>query len=249
MRQRLIHAALLAVAIAFAPAALATGGGEKPGAKPNRMASEASPYLRLHAHNPVDWYPWGEEAFAKARRENKPIFLSVGYATCYWCHVMARQSFENQEVADLLNRVAIPVKVDRERRPDVDATYMLATELMTQHGGWPNSVFLTPDLKPFFGFGYVPADQFKQMIGRVGAAWRDQRPVLLADASRIADVISQALTRKAAAVPLDGKVMQRATMHALSRLDVFNGGLGTAPEIPAGERHPVPAASRRTRQR
>src|SRR5512139_1849162 len=116
----------------------------------NRLAGESSPYLLLHARNPVDWYPWGDEAFERARREDKPIFLSVGYATCYWCHVMERESFSDQAIARELNEGFIPVKVDREERPDVDEIYLTATQIITRSGGWPNTVFLTPELKPFF---------------------------------------------------------------------------------------------------
>jgi len=116
----------------------------------NRLANEKSPYLLQHADNPVDWYPWGEEAFERARNENKPIFLSVGYSTCYWCHVMERESFSDPEIARAMNDGFVCVKVDREERPDVDEIYMTATQLLTRSGGWPNSLFLTPDLKPFF---------------------------------------------------------------------------------------------------
>lgn len=201
-------------------------------AKANRLLKAASPYLRQHAYNPVDWYVWGPEAFEKAKREGKPIFLSVGYATCYWCHVMARESFESVEVAQLLNAHTIPVKVDRERRPDVDATYMLATELITQQGGWPNSVMLTPDLKPFYGFGYVKPDRFKEIIQQVAAGWKDQRDVILKDAGRIADLIARATNRQADNVAITKTLLRRATLHALSGFDVFNGGLGTAPKFP-----------------
>src|SRR5499433_2937704 len=117
----------------------------------NRLAQEKSPYLLQHAHNPVEWYPWGEEAFAKARRENKPIFLSTGYSTCHWCHVMAHESFENEEVATIMNREFVNIKVDREERPDVDRVYMTFVQATTGSGGWPMSVWLTPDLKPFVG--------------------------------------------------------------------------------------------------
>jgi len=122
----------------------------------NRLAQESSPYLLQHQHNPVDWYPWGEEAFEAAREQNKPIFLSVGYSTCYWCHVMERQSFENPEIAKEMNDRFINIKVDREERPDVDQLYMTAVQVLTRHGGWPMSVFLTPDLRPFYGGTYFP---------------------------------------------------------------------------------------------
>ncbi|MEM8971214.1 MAG: thioredoxin domain-containing protein, partial [Pseudomonadota bacterium] len=134
---------ILLALLNWVPAATAT---EKQGAKLNRLANEDSPYLRQHASNPVDWYPWGKAAFEKARKENKPILLSVGYSTCHWCHVMERESFSNKEIADVLNKNFVSIKVDRERRPEIDETYMLATEILNQSGGWPNNVFLTPDL-------------------------------------------------------------------------------------------------------
>src|SRR5690349_13275945 len=123
----------------------------------NRLARETSPYLLQHAHNPVDWHAWGEEAFDAARKQDRPIFLSVGYSTCYWCHVMERESFENEPIAAEMNQRFINIKVDREERPDVDQLYMNAVQVLTRHGGWPMSVFLTPDLKPFYGGTYFPA--------------------------------------------------------------------------------------------
>src|SRR5262249_14311766 len=123
---------------------------------PNRLAAESSPYLLEHQHNPVDWHAWGDEAFAQARAENKPIFLSIGYSACHWCHVMARESFENADIARQLNEKFVSIKVDREERPDLDAIYMSAVQMMTGRGGWPMSVFLTPDAKPFFGGTYWP---------------------------------------------------------------------------------------------
>ena len=125
---------------------------------PNRLAAESSPYLLQHQHNPVDWHPWGDEAFAAARATGKPIFLSVGYAACHWCHVMERESFEDQETADVLNEHFISIKVDREERPDVDQIYMSAVQLLTRHGGWPMSVFMTPEGKPFHGGTYFPPE-------------------------------------------------------------------------------------------
>ncbi|MCX8067664.1 MAG: thioredoxin domain-containing protein, partial [Anaerolineae bacterium] len=123
---------------------------------PNRLIYETSPYLRQHAENPVDWYPWGEEALEKARREDKPIFLSIGYAACHWCHVMAHESFEDPETAAILNAYFVPVKVDREERPDLDTIYIHAVQMLTGSAGWPLSVFLTPDGRPFFGGTYFP---------------------------------------------------------------------------------------------
>ncbi|MGA2144727.1 MAG: thioredoxin domain-containing protein, partial [Bryobacteraceae bacterium] len=146
---------------------------------PNRLAGEKSPYLLQHAHNPVDWYPWGEEAFAKARAHEKPIFLSVGYSTCHWCHVMERESFENERIAALLNRDYIAIKVDREERPDVDRIYMTFVQATTGSGGWPMSVWLTPELEPFFGGTYFPPENryghpgFASILGQIAEAWRN----------------------------------------------------------------------------
>src|SRR5437763_4142705 len=132
---------------------------------PNRLANETSPYLLQHAHNPVDWYPWGPEAFEAARAQDKPIFLSVGYSTCYWCHVMERESFENDAIAAEMNRRFVNIKVDREERPDVDQLYMNTVQVLTRHGGWPMSVWLLPDLRPFYGGTYFPP---QDMHGRPG---------------------------------------------------------------------------------
>ena len=136
----------------------------------NRLANEKSPYLLQHAHNPVDWYAWGPEAFQKAKAEDKPIFLSIGYSTCHWCHVMERESFENEELAEVLNRYFVPVKVDREERPDVDRIYMMFVQATTGGGGWPMSVWLTPDLKPFYGGTYFPPeDRWEGTASRVSS--------------------------------------------------------------------------------
>lgn len=197
-----------------------------------RLADEASPYLRQHAGNPVEWYPWGEEAFARARKENKPIFLSVGYSTCYWCHVMKRESFENEAVASLLNAHVVAIKVDRERRPDLDQTYMTATELISQSGGWPNSVFLTPELKPFFALTYAPAEQFSQLVEQVARTWKNEEAALRADAERVSVSIERINARKMAAVEITPQMMTRATLAILSGFDVFHGGIGTAPKFP-----------------
>ena len=147
----------------------------------NRLIHETSPYLLQHAHNPVDWYPWGEEAFEKAKRENKPILLSIGYSACHWCHVMEHESFENEKIAALMNQLFVSVKVDREERPDLDEIYMNAVQMLTGHGGWPMSVFLTPDLKPFYGGTYWPPrgsrgmPGFDQILAAVIDAWKNRR--------------------------------------------------------------------------
>src|SRR5215207_7149982 len=172
-----LSAALL---MAVTAAAWAADDAKKP-VSTNALAGEKSPYLLQHATNPVEWYPWGEAAFAKARKENKPIFLSVGYSTCHWCHVMAHECFENAEIAKLMNELFVNVKVDREERPDVDRVYMTYVQATTGGGGWPMSVFLTPDLKPFFGGTYFPPDDrsgrpgFPTVLKRLGEAWKTDR--------------------------------------------------------------------------
>ncbi|MBO0722587.1 MAG: thioredoxin domain-containing protein, partial [Blastocatellia bacterium] len=138
---------------------------------PNRLINEKSPYLLQHSYNPVDWYPWGEEAFEKARKENKLIFLSVGYSTCYWCHQMARDVFENEELAALMNRYFVSIKVDREERPDIDRVYMSALQALSGGGGWPMSLFLMPDLKPFYGATYIGAEEFHQIAESIHTIW------------------------------------------------------------------------------
>ncbi len=197
-----------------------------------RLSNEASPYLRQHADNPIAWFPWGEEAFAEAKKTNKPIFLSVGYSTCYWCHVMERESFVNDAIAKIVNENFIAIKVDRERRPDVDATYMIATELITQGGGWPNSVFLTPDLKPFYALTYAPADQFTALLNQVTTTWKNEEKPLREDADRIAGMIQQYTQRQSQAVEITPKARALASLKILSGFDAFNGGLGTAPKFP-----------------
>src|SRR5919107_1035504 len=148
---------------------------------PNRLIHETSPYLLQHAHNPVDWHPWGDEAFAKARAEDRPVLLSIGYAACHWCHVMERESFEDEATAKLMNEWFVCVKVDREERPDVDGVYMQAVQAMTGHGGWPMTVFLTPDGRPFYGGTYFPPDDrpgmpsFRRVLASVSDAFRTRR--------------------------------------------------------------------------
>src|SRR6184192_2790575 len=157
----------------------------------NRLAAEKSPYLLQHAHNPVDWYPWGPEAFEKAKKENKPILLSIGYSTCHWCHVMERESFENEEIAKLINDNFIAIKVDREERPDVDRTYMFFVQATTGSGGWPMSVFLTPGLKPFYGGTYFPPTSrwgrpgFPDLLAELARVWREERPKVDAAAAEL----------------------------------------------------------------
>jgi uncharacterized protein YyaL (SSP411 family) len=168
----------------------------------NHLAGENSPYLLQHLHNPVDWYPWGEAAFEKARRENKPIFLSIGYSTCHWCHVMARESFENEDVAKILNEHFIAIKVDREERPDIDRVYMAYVQATTGGGGWPMSVWLTPDLKPFMGGTYFPSEDkwgrpgFKTILLRIAEAWKTDRDAITASADAAINHLREATAVK-----------------------------------------------------
>src|SRR5438270_2160098 len=161
----------------------------------NRLAGETSPYLLQHAHNPVDWYPWGEEAFARARAEHRPVLLSVGYSACHWCHVMERESFENPEIARLMNEHFVSIKVDREERPDVDQIYMSAVQAMTGRGGWPMTVFLTPDGRPFHGGTYYPPEDrqglhsFRQVLSAVSLAYAERRE----DVARLGDRMAEHL--------------------------------------------------------
>ena len=211
---------------------------------PNRLAAEKSPYLRQHADNPVDWQPWGEAAFAQARAEQKPIFLSVGYSTCHWCHVMAHESFENDDVAAVLNRDFVPVKVDREERPDVDRVYMNYVQATTGHGGWPMSVWLTPDLKPFFGGTYFPPEDrhgrpgFVTVLNAIARHWREQRGKLEAGAEEVVQTLRRQAADKAAAgndQPLHkaaGDAFENAFRYFADAFDAMHGGFGGAPKFP-----------------
>ena len=184
--RRRIYPPLLCLLLFAGPAG--TGCDAQSDPPLNRLAGEISPYLRSHAHNPVDWYPWGREAIDRARREAKPIFLSVGYSTCYWCHVMEREVFSNPDIAAIMNAHFVNVKVDREERPDIDAIYMTATQLVTGGGGWPNSVFLTPDLEPFFAGTYFPPEDlpgrpgFPRVLNLLHEAWDSRRDDLVEQA-------------------------------------------------------------------
>ena len=205
----------------------------------NRLVSETSPYLLQHAYNPVHWYPWGEAAFEAARRENKPIFLSIGYSTCYWCHVMERESFENPEVAAVLNEYYIPIKVDREERPDVDDIYMTAVQVMTRRGGWPLSVWLEPDtLKPFFGGTYFPVEDqgqrpgFMQLLRGIHQAWLEQQPELRAQADKVADAVINRLATVPDPERPDPTVVEAAVSQLMSSYDATNAGYGGAPKFP-----------------
>ena len=208
----------------------------------NRLIYETSPYLLLHAHNPVDWYPWGDEALALAKQENKLIFLSVGYATCYWCHVMEREVFSNPEIAKMMNENFINIKIDREERPDLDEIYMTATQLLIQRAGWPNSVFLTPDLKPFYAGTYFPPIDmpnrpgFPTILDAVHEAWVEREAEVIESATQISTAIEMATSRGFTA--LTGKALEQSvTTAALDYLrtayNSTSGGFGTAPKFPS----------------
>ena len=205
----------------------------------NRLAREKSPYLLQHAHNPVDWYPWGEEAFSKARRENKPIFLSIGYSTCHWCHVMAHESFEDKETATIMNREFVNIKVDREERPDVDRVYMTFVQATTGGGGWPMSVWLTPDLKPFVGGTYFPPDDrygqpaFKKVLERIAAAWKQDHEKIVDQSSKIISVLRESQTAQSSATnKIDVNIFDVAYEQLSHTYDAHEGGFGTAPKFP-----------------
>ncbi|MDH3579424.1 MAG: thioredoxin domain-containing protein, partial [Hyphomicrobiales bacterium] len=214
----------LVAALFILPEAFAAAPGAGEARKANRLINEASPYLRQHAYNPVDWYPWGAEAFKKAKQENKPIFLSVGYSTCHWCHVMERESYSDADIARVINTNFVAIKVDRERRPDVDETYMLATQLISRSGGWPNNVFMTPERKPFYGGTYFPPDAFKSLLVQVAGIWRDEQNTLEKDADNIANAINTIMTRRVEAAEITPKVLKAATQAIVKNLDEFHGG-------------------------
>jgi uncharacterized protein YyaL (SSP411 family) len=226
---------------------LATGIDAKPQKDPempeftNRLINEKSPYLLQHAHNPVDWYPWGEEAFNAAKKQDKPIFLSIGYATCHWCHVMEHESFENEEIAQLMNEAFICIKVDREERPDIDNIYMTVCQMMTGQGGWPLTIIMTPDKKPFHAATYIPPDSrfgrlgMKQFIPRISEAWEKKRDQINESAGQITDV----LAKQQGAVggeDLGPDLLRMGYQELMQQYDAYHGGFGNAPKFPTPHR-------------
>ncbi len=203
----------------------------------NQLDRETSPYLRLHQHNPVHWQAWGEAAFARARRENKPVFLSVGYAACHWCHVMAKESFADEKVAAFLNEHFVCIKVDREERPDVDEIYMAAVQAMGQQGGWPLSVWMTPDKKPFFGGTYFPPEDrfgrpgFQRVLQHLAKAWKEQREELEKGADELTTHLQKVLAPVAPAGEPTAALLQRLVPMAEERFDGEFGGFGSAPQF------------------
>jgi len=204
---------------------------------PNRLASEQSPYLLQHKDNPVDWYPWGQDAFERARRENKPIFLSIGYSTCHWCHVMEHESFENPAIADVLSRHFVSIKVDREERPDVDRVYMTFVQATTGSGGWPTSVWLTPRLEPFYGGTYFPPEArwgrpgFVEILEEIARVWREEQGKVEQSASAIIGRLQSMRSNGAGTVP-DISVLDRTVGEFASSFDSRRGGFGGAPKFP-----------------
>ena len=206
--------------------------------RPNRLIDQTSPYLLQHAHNPVDWHPWGPEALDKARALDRPIFLSIGYAACHWCHVMERESFENPEIASLMNELFVSIKVDREERPDLDDVYMAAVQAMTGSGGWPMSVFLTPDLRPFFGGTYFPPEDrhgmagFPRVLASVADAYRTRRDDVEQQAGILASHLQAQLAAPAGGVDPGRRELDAATARLASTFDDARGGFGGAPKFP-----------------
>jgi len=206
----------------------------------NRLIKEKSPYLLQHAHNPVDWYPWGEEAFAKARKENKPILLSIGYSTCHWCHVMEHESFEDESVARMMNEYFVSIKVDREERSEIDQIYMSAVTALTGQGGWPLTVFLAPDRKPFWGGTYFPPEArfgmpgFKDVLRSVNEAWHEKKEEILHSSQRLTQMLQGATQQAASGMSLDTKILEGAYQQFLNSFDDQYGGFGTQPKFPSG---------------
>ena len=207
----------------------------------NQLIHETSPYLKQHAHNPVDWFAWGQEALERARRLDRPIFLSIGYSACHWCHVMERESFENEDVARILNEHFVSIKVDREERPDLDQIYMTAVQLMTGQGGWPMSMFLTPDLEPFYGGTYFPPEDrygrpgFKSLLLALVEAWRERRGEIARVAGQRTEQLRVAGKVEPGTGELDAGLIRGAVVRLGNAFDPVHGGFGSAPKFP----HPM----------
>jgi len=198
----------------------------------NRLILENSPYLLQHAHNPVNWFPWGGEAFEIAKKENKPVFLSIGYSTCHWCHVMEEESFDNEDVAKHMNEFFICIKVDRELHPDVDTYYMTAVMMMQGHGGWPMSSFLTPDRKPFFGGTYFQAAQFIALMARVNDVWQNKNSDIIEQANAISQQVAGAMEARQSLNEIGTNVIDLTAQTIMNHYDSYHGGFGQAPKFP-----------------
>lgn len=200
----------------------------------NRLIKEKSPYLLQHAHNPVDWYPWGEEAFLKAKKEGRPVFLSIGYSTCHWCHVMEEESYSNPEIAKILNQYFVAIKVDREERPDIDSVYMKAVQAMTGAGGWPLNIFLTPEKEPFYGGTYFPPDNLKDILLKIADLWKNKRNEIAQSARQLTDTLHSLTVTSNEKSAISEKIFDAAFMALSSQYDSTYGGFGTAPKFPTG---------------
>ena len=235
---------LAVIVLVSFPSLLSSGAGpqnspEKKSQYANHLIKEKSPYLLQHAHNPVDWYPWGEEAFAKARKENKPIFLSVGYSTCHWCHVMERESYSDPEIAKIMNANFVSIKVDREERPDVDSIYLIFVEATTGTGGWPMNVWLTPDLKPFVGGTYFPAKDssgqpfFRKILLRIADEWKMRQDRIVSSSEKITSQLRQFVqSSTSAGQTVNRDILKKAYSELAQSFDSKYGGFGNAPKFP-----------------
>lgn len=204
----------------------------------NRLINESSPYLLQHAYNPVNWYPWGEEAFTKARQENKPLFISIGYSTCHWCHVMAHESFENNKIAKILNDNFISIKVDREERPDIDRIYLTAAEVLAGYGGWPTTIIATTELKPFFANTYLPPfakngrKGLEDILNSVTTLWRDDRKKINSVADEVTEILRSHLQSKTTKGKVSASSLEKTYQQFESSFDAEHGGFGNAPKFP-----------------
>ncbi|HEX7482472.1 MAG TPA: DUF255 domain-containing protein, partial [Candidatus Bathyarchaeia archaeon] len=206
--------------------------------KPNRLIKEKSPYLLQHAYNPVDWYPWSEEAFERAKTEDKPLFVSIGYSTCHWCHVMEKECFDDDQVAQLMNLTFVCIKVDREERPDLDAAYMSVCQAMGRNCGWPLNIIMSPDKNPFFVASYIPKDNrygtvgMLSLIPQIGEIWRTRKAEMESIGKEIKEQIA-AETQTETEGQLDKKTLDNAYEQLFLRFDQENGGFGRAPKFPS----------------
>ncbi|MGQ9644593.1 MAG: thioredoxin domain-containing protein, partial [Ignavibacterium sp.] len=205
--------------------------------KPNKLINEKSPYLLQHAYNPVEWFPWCDEAFEKAKKEDKPIFLSIGYSTCHWCHIMEKESFEDEEVAKLMNETFVSIKVDREERPDIDGIYMTVCQMITGSGGWPLTIIMTPEKKPFFAGTYFPKrDRFGrigmlELIPKLNDIWKNRRQEVLNSADEITNSINK-ISIKKSDEEINENILNKAFEEFLRRFDKQFGGFGNSPKFP-----------------
>ncbi len=217
--------------IMIVQSSIATAASKDNGSMNPRMANAPSPYLQIHATDLVQWYPWDEEVFELARKLKRPLMVSFGYTACHWCHVMQETHFIVPDIAKLINDNFIPVIVDRERRPVLDETYMLVTEVLTNRGGWPNTVFMTPEQIPFYGTGYIPADRFRKIAKAINESWRNEREAVVAEGARLSDLLQNYMTRREEARELDAKFLSSAANELAGQFDELVGGFGGAPKF------------------